>query len=535
MAPEPARGRRLAPASGVQSDPRPLAVSDPGPLARLANELPLGVAHLATDGAVVAANPAASAMLEGAGGAELAAALVRLVARAAAVRAPVAEATLPSSLGEVRVLLAPAEGEGHLAVLHRDASRRLRDQTIALRGMLAAVVECQRPEGSLQRALSALASVCQETDLVLWGAAEGGPLEALARARGPGQPGPAAAEPADGEALAARAIATGLPVHLPRVSRGNPYGLEPRGAAGAALAIPVRDQGSVVGALCAVGSRLGEGEIRLLSGLADAAGSVLGRARAQQALRDAEALADRARAVAVEREGLVTLGHLAACVTHEVASPLACLGTNLRAAQEAVVELLDLARGGGSPARAQEVAADVLELLSDSGGDLSRVASLVQSMRGLARRRADDRLKFDPRVPVEDAVRIFRGARHADVHLEQAPSLPDVEGSPGLVCQVVLNLLDNGLDAMGGQGELSVGLLEAPGGVELQVRDGGSGIPAEVAPRVFEAYFTTKAAGRGTGLGLYICRDVVERMGGTISFDSGPQGTTFRVRFPAAP
>jgi signal transduction histidine kinase len=521
----------------VKSERLPHPVSHPGPLARLVDDLPLGVAHLAGDGAVVAANPAASAMLEGAGGAELASALVRLVERAGAVRAPVAEATLPSSLGEVRVLLSPAEGEeaGWLALLHRDATRRLRDQTIALRGMLAAVVECERPEAALERALSALASVCQETDLTLWGAAEGKALEPLARARGPGQPPRDAADEAEGEALAARAVATGLPVHLPRVSRGNPYGLAPRGAASAALAIPVRDQGAVVGALCAVGTRLGEGEIRLLSGLADAAGSVLGRARAQQALREAEARADQARAVAVEREGLVTLGHLAACVTHEVASPLACLGTNIRAAQEAVVELLDLARGSGSAARAQEVAAELLEMLADSGGDLSRVASLVQSMRGLARRRADDRLKFDPRGPVEDAVRIFRGARHADVLLEQGPALPDVQGSPGLVCQVVLNLLDNGLDAMGGQGELAVRLLEDQGGVALEVTDRGAGIDPAIAPRVFDAYFTTKAPGHGTGLGLYICRDVVGRMGGTIGFDTGPQGTTFRVRLPAAP
>jgi two-component system NtrC family sensor kinase len=239
--------------------------------------------------------------------------------------------------------------------------------------------------------------------------------------------------------------------------------------------------------------------------------------------------------VAVEREGLVTLGHLAACVTHEVASPLACLGTNIRAAQEAVVELLDLARGGDGAARAQQVAAELLEMLADSGGDLSRVDSLVQSMRGLARRRADDRLVFDPRGPVEDAVRIFRGARHADVRLEQAAALADVEGSPGLLCQVVLNLLDNGLDAMGGRGELVVRLLDEPGAVILEVRDRGAGIAAEVAPRIFDAYFTTKAPGHGTGLGLYICRDVVGRMGGTIAFDTGPQGTTFRVRFPAAP
>jgi two-component system NtrC family sensor kinase len=68
----------------------------------------------------------------------------------------------------------------------------------------------------------------------------------------------------------------------------------------------------------------------------------------------------------------------------------------------------------------------------------------------------------------------------------------------------------------------------------LHVQDFGKGIPHEVGPRIFEPFFTTKAADKGTGLGLHICRQVVEQMGGDVSFRSAPDGTTFVVRLPIA-
>jgi signal transduction histidine kinase len=184
------------------------------------------------------------------------------------------------------------------------------------------------------------------------------------------------------------------------------------------------------------------------------------------------------------------------------------------------------------------VAADLAQILREASGDIARVMELARSLRSLSRQTAEERVRFDPMDAVQDAVRIFRGARHlaGGVVLEGAGALPEVEGSPGLLCQVVLNLLDNAHDAAEGRGPIEVRLSEVPGRwVALEVADRGAGIPAEIRDRVFDAYFTTKPPGRGTGLGLYICKDVVERMGGRIAFVSGESGTTFRVEIPPAP
>jgi signal transduction histidine kinase len=95
------------------------------------------------------------------------------------------------------------------------------------------------------------------------------------------------------------------------------------------------------------------------------------------------------------------------------------------------------------------------------------------------------------------------------------------------------NLIDNAADAMDGHGTLRVATrVEAPC-VVVEVGDTGPGMSPEVAARAFEAFYTTKDVGKGTGLGLDIARRVVEdRHGGTITIDSTPDETVLRVRLP---
>lgn len=116
-------------------------------------------------------------------------------------------------------------------------------------------------------------------------------------------------------------------------------------------------------------------------------------------------------------------------------------------------------------------------------------------------------------------------------------AVPTIDGYAGELNQVWTNLISNALDAMGGRGTLRVAVRPgADGGVVVEIGDTGPGLPPEVAERAFEAFFTTKPVGQGTGLGLDIAqRIVVERHGGTIEIESQPGDTVFRVCLPAAP
>jgi signal transduction histidine kinase len=99
----------------------------------------------------------------------------------------------------------------------------------------------------------------------------------------------------------------------------------------------------------------------------------------------------------------------------------------------------------------------------------------------------------------------------------------------------LLNLVTNALDAMPEGGRLAVQIASTPTGMRIEIRDTGTGIPPELLSKIFDPWVTTKSAGLGVGLGLSITRDVIERLGGTITVTSTPgEGATFVVELPGA-
>ena len=120
------------------------------------------------------------------------------------------------------------------------------------------------------------------------------------------------------------------------------------------------------------------------------------------------------------------------------------------------------------------------------------------------------------------------------LRLQIGEHLPGVAANEAQLQLALLNLVTNALDAMPQGGVLTLAVDETAHGVRIRVHDTGSGIPAEMLPRIFDPWVTTKPAGRGTGLGLTITRDVVTALGGTITAASAPgDGTTFIIDLPA--
>jgi signal transduction histidine kinase len=135
-------------------------------------------------------------------------------------------------------------------------------------------------------------------------------------------------------------------------------------------------------------------------------------------------------------------------------------------------------------------------------------------------------------------------ARHRGVHIEQylSPDLPELIVDHQALEQVVLNLLANALDAVEGHPDPCVRVatthaeMSAVAGLEIRVADNGSGIPPEVLPHIFEPFFSTKETTQGTGLGLPISQDIVERHGGKVRVEEERGGgSCFRVWLPVRP
>ncbi len=120
-----------------------------------------------------------------------------------------------------------------------------------------------------------------------------------------------------------------------------------------------------------------------------------------------------------------------------------------------------------------------------------------------------------------------------ELHCDFA-DVPVVQGHPDELIQVWTNLVHNAVQAMGGRGRLTLRTGRgADGAAVVEVVDSGPGIPADVLPRIFDAFFTTKPRGEGSGLGLHICRKIVQRHGGTLLAQSRPGQTVFSVTLPA--
>jgi signal transduction histidine kinase len=174
-------------------------------------------------------------------------------------------------------------------------------------------------------------------------------------------------------------------------------------------------------------------------------------------------------------------------------------------------------------------------LLAEVKESTRRVSDLVAAVRSYSQMDRASRQPTDVTEGLESTLVMLGGRLREGVTVvrEYADDLPRIEAYPGELNQVWTNLVENAVDAMEGAGTLRVSVRADAGGLVVEVGDTGPGMPPEVVARAFEAFFTTKDVGRGTGLGLDIARRIVEeRHGGVLSIDTGPAGTTMRVTLP---
>jgi signal transduction histidine kinase len=174
-------------------------------------------------------------------------------------------------------------------------------------------------------------------------------------------------------------------------------------------------------------------------------------------------------------------------------------------------------------------------LLGEVKASTRRISELVAAVRSYSQL---DRASLQ-RIDVADgldstlAMLAHKLGPGVTVVREHRAGVPQIEAYAGELNQVWTNLIDNALDAMDGSGTLRVATRADGDTVIVEVADTGPGMPPEVAARAFEAFYTTKEVGKGTGLGLDIARRIVEdRHGGAITIDSRPGRTVLRVSLP---
>ena len=183
-------------------------------------------------------------------------------------------------------------------------------------------------------------------------------------------------------------------------------------------------------------------------------------------------------------------------------------------------------------------------LLGEVSESTRRISELVSAVRSYSQMDRASRQRIDVREGLESTLTMLGHKLGAIRLAREYRDPPDLEAFPGELNQVWTNLIDNAVDAMDGDGALTVRAYgeraepaardgDGQGSVVVEIVDTGPGMPPEVVERAFEPFFTTKDVGKGTGLGLDIARRIVEeRHGGTIAIEPTPRGTTVTVRLP---
>jgi C4-dicarboxylate-specific signal transduction histidine kinase len=224
---------------------------------------------------------------------------------------------------------------------------------------------------------------------------------------------------------------------------------------------------------------------------------------------------------------VTTLGEISGSLAHELGQPLGAILTNTDSIEMHL----------RSPAPNLD---EVRTILADIRRDDLRASEILQGMREFLRRKKLDLQPLEVGRLAEEVVKLVSSdaaARKTTVGLEMPQGLPPVRGDRIHLQQVLLNLLVNGMDAMTtcpvADRRITIRAAQTDSHtVEIAVSDSGVGIPPGELDRLFTPFHTTKQS--GLGLGLPICRSIVEAHGGSISLQNNPQrGTTARFTLPA--
>ncbi len=263
----------------------------------------------------------------------------------------------------------------------------------------------------------------------------------------------------------------------------------------------------------------------------------------------------------VVSEKMAALGVLAAGVAHEINNPVNFVKTSCHSLEKDIKDLLAVLSFCEGSLDQDKLAAleqfkrqadhettmrELPELFAHIFEGLQRTEEIVRSLRSFAR--TDDTLAnvIDLRE-VADAVLVMLRPRYKD-HIQVLKNYAPVamiRGNVGKLSQILINILSNAIDAVEAGGDPE--RLRITVATEMRQRDGkdyavlhisdmGPGIPPEIANRIFDPFFTTKPVGRGTGLGLFICSNLIQEHKGFLEVDSPEgKGATFSIVLPACP
>jgi signal transduction histidine kinase len=255
-----------------------------------------------------------------------------------------------------------------------------------------------------------------------------------------------------------------------------------------------------------------------------------------------------AQALLIQSEKMASLGELTAGIAHEIQNPLNFVN-NFSDVSTELVDEMNEEIDKGNLEDAKQIAQDLKQNLEKINHHGKRAGDIVKGMLQHSRTSTGQKELTDINALADEYLRLaYHGLRAKDKTFNAATKT-DYDDSIGLIKiipqdigRVILNLITNAFYAVGerrkAEGErfepiVSVSTKKINSGIEIKVRDNGSGIPQKILDKIFQPFFTTKPTGQGTGLGLSLSYDIVKAHGGELKVETKEgEGSEFIIQFP---
>ena len=232
--------------------------------------------------------------------------------------------------------------------------------------------------------------------------------------------------------------------------------------------------------------------------------------------------------MAIQSSKMAALGKMAAGIAHEINNPLAVIGEKAGWMKD----LLGMEDVAGS-----ENFQELLDAVNKIEYHVVRAKTVTHRLLGFARRMEPMVEGVNINEILDESIEFLKNEaryRNIEIQANYAPDLPLTTSDQAQLQQVFLNIINNGIDAIGKEGQIIINTRTTKNHeICIEINDNGPGIPKEVLQKIFDPFFTTKEVGKGTGLGLSISYSIIEKLGGRLMVASEiGKGTTFTIYLP---